>query len=273
MPEFDPQLYALRPWYHDFSALGLDTTFLDVPLGVTERVRLAVGVIGSRVARALRGSRATPVAGEEVRTFRDVLRRAPSSHLVNQAVKDGRLMAYMGCALATVEHRPSCLDLFCADGYYSCRLKALRPDAEVTGVDRDPTHVLRAETVARKLGLSARFVRDDVLSFLERVPTAYDLVLCAGGLYHVPDPTRLLAAIKRVARGFAVLQSVVTLETEDPSYFVRPAKGWQHGCRFTHGWMRARLHDLGWRIIEEARAELPGNVRQHDRGSSFFLCG
>ena len=50
-----------------------------------------------------------------------------------------------------------------------------------------------------------------------------------------------------------------------------PPKGWQHGCRFTHAWLR--LEELGWHVLEEARAELPGNQGPHDRGSSFFLCG
>jgi hypothetical protein len=69
-----------------------------------------------------------------------------------------------------------------------------------------------------------------------------------------------------------VVQSVVTLETEDPDYFVEPAKGWRHGCRFTHRWLAARLEAVGWHVIDAARAELPGNHRPHDRGSSFFLC-
>jgi hypothetical protein len=69
-----------------------------------------------------------------------------------------------------------------------------------------------------------------------------------------------------------VVQSVVTLETEDRDYFVQPAKGWRHGCRFTHRWLAARLEEVGWHVLEAARAELPGNHRPHDRGSSFFLC-
>jgi hypothetical protein len=127
--------------------------------------------------------------------------------------------------------------------------------------------------MARRLGFGAvRFRREDVWAFLDRSEEAYDLVLCAGGLYHVSDPARLLQAVRRVARGHLVVQSVVTLETEDPGYFVQPAKGWQHGCRFTHAWLRARLEALDWQVLEEARAELPGNHRLHDRGSSFFLC-
>ena len=63
--------------------------------------------------------------------------------------------------------------------------------------------------------------------------------------------------VKRVACGYLVVQSVVTLETEDSDYFVQPAKGWQHGCRFTHAWLRAQLgNSVG--LLQEIRAELPG---------------
>lgn len=127
--------------------------------------------------------------------------------------------------------------------------------------------------MARRLGLpDVEFVRDDVEDFLERSSKTYDLVLCAGGLYHSSEPVGLLRRVRRASRGFAVLQSVVTLETEDEGYFVRPAPGWRHGCRFTHAWLRQRLREIGFRVEEEARAELPGNRRRRDRGSSFFLC-
>lgn len=273
MPQVDPELYALRPWYHDFSSLGFDTAFLGVPLTLEERIHRACEVVGSALTRAWRGTRTTPVPRERARSVREVLRRVPSPHLLNQPVKDRHLMALVARALSALGPRPDCLELFSADGYYSCRIKALAPQARITGVELDPEQIRRAETIARRLALGdVSFRRDDAWTFLARSVEAYDLVLCAGGLYHVSDPTRLLQAVKRVARGYLVVQSVVTLETEDGDYFVQPAKGWQHGCRFTHAWLRARLAELGWDVLEEARAELPGNRRPHDRGSSFFLC-
>lgn len=273
MPQVDPELYALRPWYHDFSSLGFDTAFVGVPLTLAERVRLAYDVMASLLARALRGRRTTPVPRERARSIRDALRRSPSSHFLNQPVKEQHLMMLVARAFAGIESSPDCLDLFSADGYYSCRIKALSPQARVTGVELDPEQVRRAETITRRLAFSdMSFHRADASAFLELSNRQYDLVLCAGGLYHVSDPGRLLQAVKRVVRGYLVVQSVVTLETEDPDYFVRPAKGWQHGSRFTHAWLRARLEELGWRVLEEVRAELPGNRRPHDRGSSFFLC-
>lgn len=177
-------------------------------------------------------------------------------------------------ALATSGPRPNCLDLFSADGYYSCRLKTLSPRARVTGVDLDPEQIRRAETISRRLSLDdITFRVDDVRAFVEQASETYDLVVCAGGLYHLSDPARLLQQLRGIVHGHLVVQSVVTLETEDGGYFVRPARGWRHGSRFTHAWLRARLVGLGWHVLDEARAELPGNRRLHDRGSSFFLCG
>jgi protein-L-isoaspartate O-methyltransferase len=271
--QVDPELYRLRPWYHDFSALGFDTTFLGVPLTLGERVQRAGEVVRAVLGRAWRRTRTTPVPRERARSAQEVLRRLPSPHLLNQPVKERHLMALVARALSALGPRPDCLELFSADGYYSCRIKALSPQARITGVELDPEQIRRAETIARRLGFGeVSFRREDVWTFLERSGPAYDLVLCAGGLYHLSDPVGLLQAVKRVAGGYLVVQSVVTLETEDGDYFVQPAKGWQHGCRFTHAWLRARLEELGWHLLDEARAELPGNRRPHDRGSSFFLC-
>jgi hypothetical protein len=260
LSQVDLELYALRPWYHDFSSLGFDTAFLGVPFPLEERARLACEATRAVLMRLLGGRRTTPVPRERPRSIRDVLRRAPTSHLLNQPVKERHLMRLVARALSGLGPGPDCLELPSADGYYSCRIKALSPRARVTGVELDPGQVRRAETITRRLAFrDVTFHQADVWSFVGRPNRAYDLVLCAGGLYHVSDPARLLQAGKPIVRGYLVVQSVVTLETEDPGHFVQPASGWQHGCRFTHAWLRARLEDLGWRVLEEARAELPGN--------------
>jgi len=256
-PQFVRDLYELRPWYHDFSALGLDTTFLEVPLTLGERLR---GIL--QFDDTSRPS-----------SIRDIFRRSPSSHVLNQRVKEKHLMRLLTGALSELEPRPVCLELFCADGYYSCRLATLAPGAEITAVDLDPDHIQRAETIARYLRLpNLRFQRSDVGEFLAQASDSYDLVLCAGGLYHSSDPRGLLEQIGRKAAGYVVLQSVVTLKTEDPDYFVQPAPGWQHGSRFTHAWLVHQIEGLGWRVLDHARDQLPGNRRLHDRGASFFLC-
>ena len=129
-------------------------------------------------------------------------------------------------ALATAGPRPNCLELFSADGYYSCRIKTLAPRARISGVDLDPAEIRRAETISRRLALDdVTFRVGDARTFAEQADETYDLVLCAGGLYHLSDPARLLQALKRAVRGHLVLQSVVTLETEDPGYLAATREG------------------------------------------------
>jgi cyclopropane fatty-acyl-phospholipid synthase-like methyltransferase len=208
-----------------------------------------------------------------VRSIREVFHRVPTSHLLNQPVKEKHLIALVQQAVSRLPPSPFCLELFCADGYYACRINTLAPGATVTGIELDADHIRRATTIARRLNLKkVAFRHEDVWAFLERSSEHYDLVLCAGGLYHLSEPSRLLERIGHVSRGYVVLQSVVTLETEDGDYFVQPAPGWQHGCRFTHAWLCERVTGLGWRIQAESRAELPGNRSLRDRGSSFLLC-
>jgi hypothetical protein len=136
----------------------------------------------------------------------------------------------------------------------------------------DAQHIERARAAARALGLQAvRFVAADVWDYIGRDET-FDVVLCTGGLYHLEDPRRLLDRVKNVAAHYLIIQSVVTLETEDPDYFVTPAPGWKHGSRFSHARLRGWLEETGWQIVEQARNELTGNPRRQDRGSSYFLC-
>jgi hypothetical protein len=103
-------------------------------------------------------------------------------------------------------------------------------------------------------------------------PKTYDLVLCAGGLYHLERPNVFLELLRPVTRGYLVVQSVVTLETEDPSYFISPTPGLRHGSRFTHAGLERWLVEAGWQILAQDRNELPGNKLARDRGSSYFLC-
>lgn len=248
-----PEIYSLRPWYHDFSPLGLETIFpIESP---------SVGMRLKNVARRL--------LGRELRPY--VIAR--SSHFVaNQRCKEGIIRGHLGAALAELGQTPRCLELFCADGYYACLFKQLCPRATVTGVDLNAEDIERATAAARALDLAdIDFLCDDAISYLDE-PGSWDLILCLGGLYHLPNPDRLIAKIARCGPRRVLIQSVVTLETEDPEYFVAPAPGWRHGCRFTHERLKSWITDSGLRILAEDRNTLKGNRRARDRGSSYFLC-
>jgi hypothetical protein len=58
---------------------------------------------------------------------------------------------------------------------------------------------------------TVRCISDDVLLLAEAASCPqFDVVHCAGVLYHVPDPLRFLRALRKMTREFLVLTSVVT---------------------------------------------------------------
>jgi len=264
MAKFYPEVYELRPWYHDFSALGVQTRF-------SERF---VDRLWRMLTPLRRWVEPDYVEKGEKFSLRQLFNPRPPAHQVNQAAKEAHIVPFIARALDALgdERAPTCLDLFCADGYYTCHIARLRPEPDITGVDLDPDEIERARLISRVLEApSATFHVADVWDFVAESP-AYDLVLCTGGLYHLRDPQRFLEQLVPVVGQYLVIQSAITLETEDADYFVSPAPGWRHGSRFTHARLRAWLEALGWEIVAEARNELPGNARPCDRGSSYFLC-
>jgi hypothetical protein len=261
-----PEVYDLRPWYHDFARLGLKTDFSDLPPSAGQLLKDLLSYIRLQFLSRNR-------VGRGNFSLRNVLSIKPSSHRINQRHKEEHLIPFLARCLVDLGEQPACLDLFCADGYYSCIMSSLKPGANVTGVDLDIMEIRRARTAARLLGFQrANFVVHDVWSFVQTTDTTYDLILCAGGLYHLSEPRSLLELLRRIAGRFLVIQSVITLEVEDAGYFVTPAPGWKHGSRFTHTGLERWLADLGWQILDQARNELTGNPRLCDRGSSYFLC-
>lgn len=264
MAKFYPEVYELRPWYHDFSALGVQTRF-------PERFLDRLWRMSTPLRRLIEPDY---VEKGEKFSLRQLISPRPLSHQVNQAAKEAHIVPFIAQALEALadKDKPTCLDLFCADGYYTCHIARLRPEADITGVDLDPDEVARARLMARVLEVPhATFHVIDVWDFVAEAPV-YDLVLCTGGLYHLRDPQRFLEQLVPVVGQYLVIQSAITLETEDADYFVSPAPGWRHGSRFTHACLRGWLETLGWEIAAEERNELPGNARSCDRGSSYFLC-
>ena len=264
MARFYPEVYDLQPWYHDFSELGLQTRF-------TVRRRDQLSQLFAPLRRKL-----DPGYVEKGERFslRSFLNPAPASHSNNQRRKEAIILPYIHhCLLGMPDHpQLNCLDLFCADGYYSCMLANMRLNTIITGVDLDATEVRRAKLASRLLNVTqAKFIQADVWNFV-LTAGAYDLVLCTGGLYHLTDPCGFIQLLHKTGSRHLVVQSVVTLETDAPNYFVSPAPGWRHGSRFTHAGLGRWLTEAGWRILECATNELDANTRLCDRGFSYYHC-
>lgn len=194
---------------------------------------------------------------------------------INQRCKETIILGYLAAAMAksrrSAADRPAVLELFAGDGYYTCH--ALRMGAgEVHGVDLNPPSVHMANAMAAALfGRRGVFSCEDVYTYSPAAPC--DVLINCGGLYHIADPGLLIAGSRqRFGCRYMVVQSVVTLETQDAGYFVTPAPGWKHGSRFTAAFLRKTILDAGWRIIDMHLNELEGNERPCDRGSAYFLC-
>ncbi len=271
MSKFYPEIYELRPWYHDFGRLGLQTNF--VPSSWWGRAREAARLAGLAGWRILTGNR---VERRDNLALRQLIDPHANSHRINQGHKETVILPLISKALNLLAgqgiDRPTGLELFCADGYYSCLVASLNPQASVTGIDLDAQHVERARTAAHVLGFEGlNFFVADVWDYI-RGEHRFDLALCTGGLYHLERPRHLLERLRPVVSGYLIVQSVVSLETEAPDYFVSPAPGWKHGSRFSHARLTGWLEATGWSIVQQARNELTGNRRLLDRGSSYFLC-
>ena len=193
---------------------------------------------------------------------------------VNQRCKEQYVLGYLLVALArargrTVNYQPSVLELFCADAYYGFFAKRFGA-GRVVAVDNDPDSLQEASIMRDVLGLEIDLRLQDVCD-LE--PTEnYDVVICTGGLYHLKDPAAFLRKIRKNVKRYLVVQSVVTLESEDPNYFVAPAPGWKHGCRFSAGYFVGLLRDAGFYILGYGFNHLEGNDQVYDRGSCYALC-
>ena len=170
----------------------------------------------------------------------------------------------------------SAVELFCADGFYS-NYAARKGVSQIIGVDLDIDSVERRGGVLQQAKLITRLLgNSDKIAFQKTnvvdVSGTFDICICAGGLYHLTNPQELLAKWVCQIRRALVLQTVVSLEFDDSDYFVTPAPGLSWGCRFSLKYLETMLEATGWEIIEQSNSELPGCLRDCDKGSAYMLC-
>lgn len=191
----------------------------------------------------------------------------------NQDAKAPVLCAYILLALARVRNQgvsdASFAELFCADGFYAM-FAARFGAASATGYDNDRDgHFASALRMKDRLGLAnVDFVRSAVEDVRD---VSFDIVANVGGLYHVDDPLKVLSASWRMARRFLIVQNVVSLASDDPAYFVRPAPGLSWGNRFSRSSFDRAVAGLGGRVVLQDFNTLDANPRIEDRGSVYYL--
>jgi SAM-dependent methyltransferase len=189
----------------------------------------------------------------------------------NQEAKQGPIFRLLDDAIGRAAGRTadvSVLELFCADGFYGLRA-AQRGARRVVGVDTDPQEVAKARLAAKLLGVTgAEFRVADVFLTSDRASVG----VCAGGLYHLSDPARLLRQLRDQVADALVVQTVYHLGRPEPDYFESPAPGWTWGCRFSYEYLLGMVARCGWSVEHAEANELLGNDRAADRGSAYLLC-
>lgn len=173
------------------------------------------------------------------------------------------------------------LDTFAANGRFA--LLARRYGAEhVTGVEYAPERVDAACFVADSIGESAsvEFKTADVYEIGRCFDSAFDVVLCMGGLYHVADPPFILRQLRRLTGQWLIVQtSSILPRPGNRAHFViredRVSQGftsirggsgvWFH----TAECFRQMLAHGGFAIVEERR---PPRRMQRDFPWFAALC-
>jgi hypothetical protein len=193
----------------------------------------------------------------------------------NQLQKEPLIVGYMLYAMGKLKAQGvkpvSVCELFCADAFYSFvarRFGADRCDA----FDSDRDGFLAQARIVDKLLNEEQNVGIHKVDMFD-MPADYraSVVVNAGGLYHVADPLRAVEMSYAMAEHYLVIQTVVTLTTEDENYFVTPAPGWTWGSRFTFAYLQRELLKRGYKILDTQRNIFTFNERPEDRGNAFFL--
>ncbi|GAA4965509.1 class I SAM-dependent methyltransferase [Kineococcus glutinatus] len=127
--------------------------------------------------------------------------------------------SYLRCAVLALGRPASrlrVLDIGCLEGGMSIELA--RAGCEVVGLDVREQHIRKARFVAEVLGVpNVSFVVGDMLKLAEHDLGTFDVVLCAGTLYHVdaPDQLAFLVSLNERCRGIALFDLHVSTAAEE----------------------------------------------------------
>jgi hypothetical protein len=198
----------------------------------------------------------------------------PGIFAPNQRAKAPVITAFLARAIASLRLQSaspiSAVELFCADAYYAMLARALGAE-RVVGIDSDRdgylAHADRLRSALRLTDVELRREPVEAIDDSER----YSIVLNVGGLYHVADPERVLDRSYALASHFLIVQTVVSLATDDVDYFEAPAPGLPWGNRYSRAGFERTIERRGWRVVDRAFNELTGNERLADRGSLYYL--
>jgi SAM-dependent methyltransferase len=120
------------------------------------------------------------------------------------------------------------LDLGCLDGNISFEMA--RRGADVVGIELRESNVAAARAEQARLQIkNARFFQDDVRNLSKAKYGTFDVVVCAGILYHLnaPDVFTFMESMAEVCTGFAVIDTHTAAAPEAScTYKGRTYQGW-----------------------------------------------
>lgn len=137
------------------------------------------------------------------------------------------------------------LDVGCNAGYYSFVAKS-RGAERVVAVELDRHFVRQAQYMSTLLGLEVQFLRDDVHNVDTRLGI-FDVIICSGLMYHIPDPTNVLARLSDVCADTILIESEFLLDPAltsmarfiEGTYRDDPTNWWIYGPQCLEGMVTA----------------------------------
>lgn len=195
-----------------------------------------------------------------------------SKHKLNQKAKAPILIAYIAEAIAKSSNGKmpvSFTELFCGAGFYSMVASRLGCSS-CYGVDKKAKNIKKARVIASKLGIKNVVFEEKTITPESEFPQS-DIVANIGGLYHVDAPEKFLELSYRMAKRYLIIQSVVSLATNDENYYESPAPHWTWGNRFSKESFDKMIKRHSFDVIDYHFNELEGNTPAEDRGSVYYL--
>jgi 2-polyprenyl-3-methyl-5-hydroxy-6-metoxy-1,4-benzoquinol methylase len=197
----------------------------------------------------------------------------PGTYVLNQQSKQNEIFELLEKSVKLChEHgaeKISGIDLASADGFYT-NYAVMHGIDSMVGVDINKVDLAKSRVITKLLKNQdkARFKFQNVFD----IDKEYDMALCAGLLYHLSDPEALLTLLSKKIKFALVIQTIYSLRSEDPNYFVTPSPTRTWGCRFSYDYLINMVTRSGWSVVESKTAIAQGNAKPDDRGTAFLFC-
>ncbi len=108
------------------------------------------------------------------------------------------------------------LEIGPAEGYFTKKLS--ERGAEVTAVDYAPKYHHGFGYMEEASGRQFHFIQSNVYDLEKTGLETFDIVLCLGVLYHLPDPVRALWTLRKFVKEQFILETLICREHEDEPF-------------------------------------------------------